>query len=344
MNTVTRKISFTLLWVVISALLLVVGAASALVVIDPSLVSLITGGGPPRAAVAPAPQPPPPAAVEPATPGARSYRVREGENLWAIARKSGLVDSPWEWRTIVNQNRSQIDYAFIAENSGDWKVIVEKGRRLTVGPEPPRAAVGPVRKKFALQLISVPAARRDRAVEIVQALLNGGTFAYFYGAEVAGQAVYRVRAGFFENRRAAQAAGDRIREQARKEPLLPRHSFVVVPSDRELRGDLFEFGIQRTKPWVLEFPARETHREAVTALKQIAAPETFPYIAQKRDGKTGEFSYHVRVGYFRSRALADAFRAGHQAQREWHAARAVSLNGFSEALPGQNMKMKPPRS
>ncbi|HEX7926452.1 MAG TPA: LysM domain-containing protein, partial [bacterium] len=53
-----------------------------------------------------------------------THTVKAGENLWSIAKQGGLVTNPWEWRTILVQNRDKISYAFISEDDGAWKVMV----------------------------------------------------------------------------------------------------------------------------------------------------------------------------------------------------------------------------
>lgn len=339
--------SSTLLWAGIAVIILLLGAGSALFYIDRGNLGAIPGvafvrgllGG-----LASTVQDAVKSDPGPAGPGVRTHMVREGENLWAIARKGKLVDSPWEWRTIVAQNRDKIDYAFISEETGAWKVILEKGQELRVKKEPPAKWEGPVEKKYTLQLMSAPGNRGADAVKIVRKVLKGGNFAYFYRVQVAGKPVYRIRAGFFDTKKQAERAGQLIHRRHASGKLFPGSFFVVVPSDRELRGELFDFGIQRTRPWVVELPRRSSHGEAMEMLKQVGSVEKFSYIAQRREKNTGLYSYRIRVGFFASEARAQAFLAGRGSGGVWGGARTVVLTDFAEALPGQSMKMKAPRT
>ena len=117
----------------------------------------------------------------------RTYTVQDGDNLWAIARKGELVDNPWEWRNIVVQNKDKIDYAFVSQDTGDWKVMVETGQTLEVRAPPPPDPNAPVKKKFALQLLSAPETHMNRALKIVKMLLSDGYYAYLYRIEIKGQ-------------------------------------------------------------------------------------------------------------------------------------------------------------
>ena len=152
----------------------------------------------------------------------RTYTVQDGDNLWAIARKGELVDNPWEWRNIVVQNKDKIEYAFVSQDTGDWKVMVEKGQTLEVRAPRPPDPNKPVKKKLALQLLSAPESHMARALKIVKMLLNDGYYAYLYRIEVKGQQYYRVRVGFFANKGAAERTGAEINERYKDKKIFHR--------------------------------------------------------------------------------------------------------------------------
>ena len=79
-----------------------------------------------------------------------THTVKAGENLWSIAKQGDLVTNPWEWRTILVQNKDKISYAFISEEDGAWKVMVEEGKVLKV-KAPGYQADGVSGKQYAVQ-------------------------------------------------------------------------------------------------------------------------------------------------------------------------------------------------
>ena len=293
---------------------------------------------------APAAQPPAPGPGEeekerkPAAPGERSYTVQEGENLWAIARKGVLVDYPFEWRTIMVQNKDKIDYAFVSEETGEWKVLVESGEELRVKAHPPLESTEPVTKKFAIQLMTVPEKQMGKALEMVKGLLSEGYYGYLYRIEDQGKAAFRVRVGFFESETQAKEIAGQI--LAKFQGKLPQQYWVMIPSDRELRGELLEFGAQRAKPWVIELPMRGTHGEALDELKSASGIGEFAYIAQGRGNNFSRYVYRTRIGFFETAAQAEAARTQHQDKLpQMSQAQVVELKNFEETLPGQNFKL-----
>lgn len=274
----------------------------------------------------------------------RTYTVRDGDNLWAIARKGELVDNPWEWRSIVVQNRDKIDYTFVSEETGEWKVMLEKGQTLEVTPPPPPDPTVPVKKKYALQLMSAPESNLNGALKIVKMLLADKYYAYLYRIEIDGTQYYRIRVGFFETKFEAEQAGEKIHERYGERNIFPDRFMVFLPSFREMRGERLDFGVQKNKPWVIEFPQRATHEKALEDLKKISSGTDFAYIAQKKDKITGLFLYRTRVGFF---PTADEAKAVIQGRRQgknglWSKARVIGLHRFQEALPGQQVKFGGP--
>lgn len=282
---------------------------------------------------------------------ARTYTVQDGDNLWAIARKGELVDNPWEWRNIVIQNKDKIEYAFVSQDTGHWKVMMEKGQTLEVraprAPDPDK----PVKKKLALQLLSAPESNLNQALKIVKMLLGDGYYAYLYRIEIKGQQYYRVRVGFFESRYDADRAGADINERYKDKKIFRDPFMVFLPSFREMRGERLDFGVQKTKPWIIDFPQRGTHERALEDLKKVSPMAEFAYIAQKHDKLSGVYVYRTRVGYFSTESDARAIIRSHakngtEALRGkgtlWNKAVVTSVAGFQESLPGQQMKVGDP--
>jgi hypothetical protein len=281
--------------------------------------------------------------TKPAGPGERTYRVKEGENLWAIARKGVLVDDPFEWRTIMVQNKDKIDYAFVSEETGEWKVLVESGEELRVKAHPPVASSEPVTKKYAIQLITVPEKQMPKALDLVKGLLSEGYYGYLYRIEDQGKAAFRVRVGFFETEAQAKEIAGQI--LAKFQGKLPQQYWVMIPSDRELRGELLEFGAQRAKPWVIELPVHGTHGEALEEMKAATGIGDFAYIAQGRGNGFSRYVYRTRIGFFATAQQAETARAQHQDKLpQMSQAQVVELKNFEETLPGQNFKLKGKKS
>ena len=123
---------------------------------------------------------------------------------------------------------------------------------------------------------------------------------------------------------------------------------VFLPSFREMRGERLDFGVQKTNPWVIEFPKRGTHERALDDLKKVSPAAEFAYIAQKHDKLSGVYVYRTRVGYFPTQdaamaAIRSNAKNGADALKGkgglWNQAVVVSLEGFRETLPGQKVKL-----
>ena len=289
-----------------------------------------------------APPPPPPPENEPMAPepppGERTHVVQEGETLWSIAKTSGLVNSPWEWRTIVAQNRDKVESAFLGVD-GEWKVIMASGQTLTVRDTLPPAS-GAVEKKWAIQIMTTNPSNRGRAREIVNRLLAEDVFAFMYLSRESGRPVYRVRSGFYETEVEAKVAAAAIRERHSASGLFPEEFWVTIPSDRELRGEQFDFGAQRTKPWVIELPQRGTRDEAMDDLRHAEDLADFGYIAQMHGQGRSRFLYVARIGFFASNAEAQSTLDSHADQIPLlRAGRVFAPASFNEVLPGQRFKM-----
>ncbi len=254
----------------------------------------------------------------------KSYIVEEGDNLWKIAKKKEFAGDPWKWKTILIQNKSKINYTIFSEETGQWKVMVDAGKRLVFKPEEAaqtKTSFDRTRKKrYAVQLLSLNTDQLDKGVDIVKFLIKDGYHAYLYRTREKikrpnlkdAQYFYRIRVGFFETEREALSVGEDIIEQYDEKNIFPDDYWAVLPSYSELNGELIDFGIQRNKPWIIQLTDNTSRKEAINDLKSLAALVDYSYISQKRD-EDGSFRYRTRVGFYETKG--DAGRALAKIQR-----------------------------
>ncbi len=266
----------------------------------------------------------------------RSYRVKKGETLWRIAEESGLVDNPWEWRTILVQNQDQIEWAFINDEEQAWKIMMAEGQTLTVDPGDPGQDMAPAGEKFAVQLASVSGDQRRRAEFVVRVLMRDGYYGYVYRHVEGGRTWFRVRSGFYDSEARARAVGRAIKERYTEPAYFPDELWVLKPSRAEQRGTNVVFGAQLTNPWVVELGDRETHGAAVRELRRVRGTGELAYIWQTRDPLSKRFVYRVRIGYFASEEEARAAYAGRSGEL-WEPAHPVKVEKLEETLPGQHI-------
>jgi len=270
--------------------------------------------------------------------GGRTYTVKAGENLWHIARESGLVDNPWQWRTILVQNRDKIDWAFINDDEQDWKVMIDKGVQLSVHPDgQPHVQVSKERK-YTVQLASMNERQRKRAELVVRTLMRDGYYAYLYRVEQKGETWYRIRSGLYDSEARAKAVGAEIREHYAKQGYFPSDPWVIRPTNAEQLGKAVVFGAELVNPWVVELRDRDTHGDAVVDLHKVKKLGDFAYIWQKQNPISKRFAYHVRIGFFGSKNDAEKLINGHKGA-PWEGAQPVKVEKFEETLPGQLMHL-----
>ena len=290
---------------------------------------------------------PAPPAPAPAKPAERTHTVKAGENLWKIAKQGELVDSAWDWRMILVQNRDKIQYTFLSESDGGWKVMVGEGQELKVKGDPsPQlpGAGGPTEPLYAVQVLTVPDTRLERAVSLVRMLMTDGQFAYLYRKEADGKRWFRIRVGFYHSADEAKQAGEALVARYGNGKIF-KEFWVMRPSALELQGGHLDYGVQQARPWVVELPQRGTHRESLEDLRKVSAASEFVYISQKRDGDATppHYLYRTRIGFFASEAEARDFIAAHkEAAPLLGEGQAVRLESFEEALPGQNLRLGKP--
>jgi len=246
----------------------------------------------------------------------KSYIVEEGDSLWKIAKKKNVLDDPWKWKTILIQNREKINYTIFSEETGQWKVIVDAGKRLSwKSSEKTKAKTSFDRtrkKRYAVQLLSMNLDQLERGVNIVKFLIKDGYHAYLYRTRdkikirnsKKSQYFYRIRVGFFETEREAISVGEDIVDEYEEKKIFSPDFWAVLPSYSELNGELIDFGIQRNKPWIIQLTEVTSRSEAINDLKTLVSMVDYSYISQKRNPEGG-FLYRIRVGFYETRANAN---------------------------------------
>ncbi|MCP4749723.1 MAG: hypothetical protein GY866_02415 [Proteobacteria bacterium] len=279
----------------------------------------------------------------------QSYIVEEGDNLWKIAKRKDVLDDAWKWRTILIQNREKINYTIFSEETGEWKVMVDAGKRLVWKPRAStksKTSFDRTRKKrYAVQLMSLNMDQLDRAVDIVKFLIKDGYHAYLYRTRDKiktpnirkAQFFYRIRVGFFETEREALSVGEDIVYQYEDKDIFPPDYWAVLPSYSELNGELIDFGIQRNKPWIIQLAEQTSRSEAINDLKVLASLVDFTYISQKQM-EEGDFKYRIRVGFYETKGEANKTLSKIQSRTpgKFHTARIMEIRHVMEDAIGQS--------
>lgn len=268
--------------------------------------------------------------------GSRSYTVKPGDNLFAIARESDLVDNPWQWRTILIQNRDKVEWAFINDREQAWKVMIAEGQTLTVQPDGQPDVQVTEERKYSVQLASMAQRQLGRGEYVVRTLMKDGYYAYLFRHEQDGQTWYRIRSGFYDSEAKAKDVAGQIRQRYQAQNFFPDEPWVMQPGPAERRGEGMVFGAMLVHPWLVELRDRDTHADAVRDLRRVSAMGDFAYIWQTQNPITKRYVYHVRVGFFASEDAAEGLIAGKSGD-VWENAKAVKVEQLEETLPGQPM-------
>jgi len=281
--------------------------------------------------------------------GEKSYIVEEGDNLWKIAKKKEFAGDPWKWKTILIQNKNKINYTIFSEETGQWKVIVDAGKRLVFKPEESSKTTTSFdrtrKKRYAVQLLSLNTDQLDRGVDIVKFLIKDGYHAYLYRTREKikrpnlkeAQYFYRIRVGFFETERDALSVGEDIIEQYDEKNIFPADYWAVLPSYSELNGELIDFGIQRNKPWIIQLTDNTSRKEAINDLKTLTSLVDYSYISQKKDEEAG-YLYRTRVGFYETKDEAAKTLAKIQQKipDRFYTAKVMELRHVMEDAIGQS--------
>ncbi len=279
----------------------------------------------------------------------KSFIVEEGDSLWKIAQRKEILGDPRKWNTILIQNREKINYTIFSEETGQWKVMVDAGKRLVFKPkETSKSNVSFDRsrkKRYAVQLMSLNVDQLEKAVDIVKFLITDGYHAYLYrtrdkikppSSSVA-QYFYRIRVGFYETEQEALDVGEEIIYRYEGKHIFPMDYWAVLPSYSELNGELIDFGIQRNKPWIIQLGVRDSRLEAIEDLKLITSIVDFSYISQKQT-EEGGYQYRIRVGFFETQDEAQKILYKIQAgtQDRFYNAKSLEIRHVMETAPGQS--------
>ena len=279
----------------------------------------------------------------------RSFIMEEGDSLWKIAQRRDVLDDPRKWKTILIQNREKINYTIFSEETGQWKVMVDAGKRLVFKPKETaktKMSFDRSRKKrYAVQLMSLNVDQLEKAVDIVKFLITDGYHAYLYrtrdkikppSSSVA-QYFYRIRVGFYETEQEALDVGEEIVYRYEGKRIFPQDFWAVLPSYSELNGELIDFGIQRNKPFIIQLAVRDSREEAINDLKTITPIVDFSYISQKQN-EQDQYQYRIRVGFFETQEEAQKTLSKIQAgtrDRFYHS-RILEIRHVMETAPGQS--------
>jgi cell division septation protein DedD len=278
-----------------------------------------------------------------------SYIVEEGDNLWKIAKKQDVLDDPWKWKTILVQNRDKINYTIVSADTGKWTVMVDPGKRLVIKPKEEEISDTSFnksrKKRYALQLMSLNLDQLKTAIDIVKFLINDGYYAYLYRTreKIRSQSTgtlqyfYRIRVGFFENESEARKVGAEILEKHIDKRLFSNDYWAVLPSYRELSGELIDFGIQRTKPWIIQVSERKNRADAIDDLGKLTSLVEFAYISQKKV-QEGGFRYRIRAGFYETREEAQTALNSitSQTQGQFTDTELIEIHHVMESAPGQS--------
>jgi len=279
----------------------------------------------------------------------KSYIVEEGDSLWKIAKRKDLLGDPFKWKTILIQNRGKINYTIFSEETGQWKVMVDAGKRLVFKPRETTTAKTSFdrtrKKRYAVQLMSLNTDQLDIGVDIVKFLIKDGYHAYLYRTRDKiktpnledAQYFYRIRVGFFETEREALSVGEEIVFEYEDKNIFPPDFWAVLPSYRELNGELIDFGVQRNKPWIIQLTEQNNRKQAIEDLKDLASFVDFSYISQKKDPEDG-YQYRTRVGFYETRAEAEKVLSKVQASmpERYLNARIMEIRHVMEDAIGQS--------
>ena len=273
------------------------------------------------------------------------YTIKKGDNLWSIAQET--LKNSFEWKTILIQNKDKINYTLVSEKTGDWLVIINSGRKLKIRPfnqEKSKQLLQSGKKKYALQLMSLELKNLTRAIEIVKLLINDGYYAYLYRTKNRiktktgkKQFFYRIRTGFYLSDKEALEIGAEILEKYKEKNLFPKDYWPVLPSYNELSGELIDFGIQRSRPWVIQLNEKEDLNKAKEEFQKASVFVDFSYIALN-DVDPKKIKYRTRLGFFENKAKAKTklIQIQKEFPEQFPHAQIIEIKNLKEIAPGQS--------
>lgn len=214
---------------------------------------------------------------------------------WSIVR-AGQSPPAQQWKTILIFNDHKLDYTILPQTAGMWK-IVKAGQKLQVELANGMAS-SKEENQYAVQVLSVERRHFNRAVQLVQDLVNDGYYAYLQRTkeEFQNKHWYRVRIGFFKTEEEARYMGEEVYFRYRDVKDLPDNYWVVLPSSSELDQRLVDVQAQQNQPWMLELPIYNSKTKAVADLPGLIEIADFTYLAYRQRGE--KIQYRTRLGFF----------------------------------------------
>lgn len=227
--------------------------------------------------------------------------VEESGAPWSIVQ-AGQNPPAQQWKTILIFNAHKLDYTILPQKAGAWK-IVKAGQNLQV--ERASGMAAPQEEdQYAVQVLSVERRHFNRAVQLVQDLVNDGYYAYLQRTKEEFQKKhwYRVRIGFFKTVEDARYMGEEVYFRYRDVKDLPDNYWVVLPSSSELDQKLVDVQAQQNQPWMLELPIYNSKAKAVADLPGLIEISDFTYLAYRQRGE--KIQYRTRLGFFATQDTA----------------------------------------
>ena len=273
------------------------------------------------------------------------YKVKKGDTLWNIANKKSVYDDPWQWKSILMQNKDKIKYAFFSD--GQWNANIHVGNTLKVEPLK-ESDVNIKSRKWGVQLLSLEEDRLEQAIDIVKLLLENKYPAYVYQTRNKiknayypnGVFYYRIRVGFFETEEQARDIGLEIVQRFASRNIFRKDLWVLRPSRDELQGSFLDFGIQRVKPYIIDIGDQNNKRASIKIMKKISSIADFSYVVERKNN-ISQTIFNNRIGFFQS--YDDAFSKIEELQKlypnEFLNADVLDISDeFNELEPGQNIR------
>ena len=140
-----------------------------------------------------------------------TYVVKKGDSLSSIAARTDVLKDPLKWPILLRLNRDKLGEWTAGEDLPDRELPQETKLKVVTA----REAREKLKKETAtLWVVNVLSA--TTSAEIVPpavTLVKQGYPVYIVRANVQGKDYMRLRVGFFKNRREADEAGNKIKEQ-----------------------------------------------------------------------------------------------------------------------------------
>ncbi len=234
--------------------------------------------------------------------------VETDEDPWTIINPRKSDSAPGSWETILVQNHLKFDYTVMSQGPTNWQLAkTDKKLKVQFAHEQSDQKDILSRKKkgkYVVQLISVDPKRIRQALDLVKTLVENGYYSYLHRTEekFEGKHWFRVRVGTFKTSEEAQLVGQEIYYRYRDYETLPQNYWSVLPSSRELSGELVDLRAQQAKPWFVELPHYGSSEKAFADLPGLSETVDFSYLSRKKEAN--KVTYRIRVGFYETQSDA----------------------------------------